>query len=140
MAKTPVAWTPHRDPYEREVAAFSASYMSSAKWYRVFQAIADAQLGVTKATWKFIWSEHLFDDGVPRLCDLLPSRLVDGLFQPVEYKWIEWIFFPRLWRPRADVGYEVSQNIELLKQVLEGVGQLESVEDDKGLTLFGYGR
>ena len=28
----------------------------------------------------------------------------------------------------------------LLKQVLEGVGQLESVEDDKGLTLFGYGR
>ena len=120
--------------------AFSVSYMSNAKWYKVFQAIAIAQLGITRATWKFISSEHLFNDGVPSLHDLLPSRLADGSFQPVEYKQIEWILFPRIWRPRAEVGYEVLQEIEGLGKVLESVGQLQTVKDGRGLIVFGYGR
>ncbi len=119
---------------------FSVSYMSNAKWYKMFQAVANAQLGITKATWKFIWSERLFNDGVPGLHDILPSRLADGRFQPIEYKQIEWILFPRVWRPRIDVGHEVFQNIEGLVRVLEAVGQLQTVEDNRGLTVFGYGR
>lgn len=142
MSKPQIAQVPRRDAYqrdyERNMKGFSVFYMSNAKWYKVFQAIA--QLGITKAIWKFISSEHLFNDGVPNLHDLLPSHLADGRFQPVEYKQIEWILFPRVWRPRADVGYEVSQNIEGLVRVPEAIGQLQIVEDDKGLTIFGYGK
>ena len=112
MSKPQIAQALRRDAYkrdyERSMKAFSISYMSNAKWYKVFQAVAIAQPGITKATWKFISSEHLFNDGVPSLHDLLPSRLADGSFQPVEYKQIEWILFPRVWHPRVDVGYEVS--------------------------------
>ena len=144
MSKPQIAQAPRRDPYdrdyERNTKAFSVSYMSNAKWYKMFQAIAGARLGITKATWKFIWSEHLFNDGVPGLHDLLPSRLADGRFQPVEYKQIEWILFPRMWHPRADVEYEVSQDIKDLVRVLEAVGQLQLIEDNRGLTVFGYGR
>ncbi len=144
MSKPQIATVPPHDAYERDYArnikVFSVSYMSNAKWYKVFQAIANAQLGITKATWKFIGSEHLSNDGVPALHDLLPSSLADGRFQPVEYKQIEWILFPRVWRPRADVGYEVSQDIEGLNRVLEAVGQFQAIEDDKGLTIFGYGK
>lgn len=142
MPRTQIAKALPRDAYERDyernMKAFSVSYMSNAKWYKMFQAIASARLSITKATWKFISSEHLFNDGVPDLHDLLPSRLADGRFQPVEYKQIEWILFPRVWRPRADVGYEVSQDIKGLNRVLEAVGQFQTVEDERGLTIFGY--
>jgi hypothetical protein len=108
MKKSSVIWIPHRDPYERAVAAFSAFYMSDAKWYKTFQAIANAQLGITHATWKFIDREQLFNYGALGLPDLLPSRLADSCFQPSEYKWIEWIHFPTRWRAHLDVGHEIS--------------------------------
>lgn len=144
MSRTQIAQASPHDAYERDykrnMKVFSVSYMSNAKWYKMFQAIANAQLGITKATWKFISSEHLSNDGVPGLHDLLPSYLADGSFQPVEYKQIEWILFPRVWRPRADAGQEVLQDIEGLGRVLEAVGQLQIMKDDKGITVFGYGR
>jgi hypothetical protein len=138
--RIPIVWTPHCDPYDRARAAFSASYMSDAKWRKAFGAIAGAGLHLDQAEWKFIESERLFDWGVPRLSDLLPTRLADGRFQPVEYKWIEWIRFPRAWRPIAKVADTITQDIEGLKQVLEAAGKFHYVEDEQGLTLFGYGR
>jgi hypothetical protein len=114
--------------------------MSNAKWYKVLGAIAAAKLNVTRSVWKFIHSEHLYEDSTPAPHQLLPERLADGVFQPVEYKWIEWIRFPRQWRPRPDVGHEVPQDIEGLKRVLEATAELQLVEDDQGLTIFGYGK
>ncbi len=138
--KTDIVWTPHRDPYERSSAALSVSYMSDTKWRKALGAIADAALQLERATWKFIDSEHLHEWGVPRRSDLLPTRLADGRFQPVEYKWIEWIRFPRNWRPVADAGYSVTQDLDGLKRVLAASGRFHYVEDEQGLTLFGYGR
>lgn len=114
--------------------------MSNAKWYKVLGAVAAAELNVTRSVWKFIDSEHPYQYPVPASHQLLPNRLADGVFQPVEYKWIEWIHFPRGWRPRPDVGYEVVQDIEGLKQVLEATAELQTVEDEQGLTIFGYGK
>lgn len=138
--KPPVRWTPHHDEYERASAVFSASYMSNAKWQKVLTAIAQADLKIEKALWKFIESDHLFDYGVPRQYDLLPTRFADGRFQPVEYKWIEWVHFPCHRHLIAGVGYTIPQDIEGLKQVLIGAGQFQYAEDEEGLTLYGYGK
>lgn len=126
--------------YVRFASSLSVSYMSDAKWRKVLGAIADAALPLERATWKFIDSDHLHEWGVPRRSDLLPTRLTDGRFQPVEYKWIEWIRFPRRWRPVADADYSVAQDLEGVKRVLEATGRFHYVEDEQGLTLFGYGR
>lgn len=139
-SKTDTIWEPHRDPYERASASFSVSYMSDTKWRKALGAIADAGLQLERATWKFIDSEHLYEWGVPSRSDLLTTRLADGSFQPVEYKWIEWIRFPRSWRPVADVDYSIAQDVQGLKRVLATVGSFHYEEDEHGLTLFGYGR
>ncbi len=139
-SKTDIVGASARDLYERASAALSVSYMSDTKWRKALGAIADAGLELQHATWKFIDSEHLHDWGIPRRADLLPTRLADGRFQPVEYKWIEWIRFPRNWRPVANAGYSVAQDIEGLKEALAAVGSFHYVEDEQGLTLFGYGR
>jgi hypothetical protein len=139
-AKADLVWAPHRDPYEKASAAFSVSFMSDTKWRKALGAIADSGLRLERATWKFIDSEHLHEWGVPRRSDLLPTRLADGRFQPVEYKWIEWIRFPRNWRPVTDAGYSVAQDVEGLKRVLAAIGCFHYMEDELGLTLFGYGR
>ena len=138
--KKRVDWTPGRDSYERARAAFSISYMSDAKWRKAFGAVADAGLQLTRAVWKFIDSEQLFEWGVPRPSDLLPTGLADGRFEPVEFKRIEWIRFPGTWHPVGGLGGTVTQDIDGLKQLLEAVGRFHFIEDERGLTLFGYGK
>ena len=102
--------------------------------------IADANLSLKHSTWKFIDSEHLHDWGVPRRSDLLPTRLADGGFPPEEYRWIEWIHFPRSVRPIANVDFVILQDLEGVKRVLEATGRFHYREDEQGLTLFGYDR
>lgn len=114
--------------------------MSNAKWRKTFGAVAASSLGLKKSLWKFIHSENIYDWPVPRVNDLCYYHLRDGRLQPVEYKWIEWIRFPRTWHPKPGVGYTESQDIEGLKRVLSQTAQLHVEEDEHGLTLFGYGR
>lgn len=137
-SRTKAGWADRLKPYERFASAFSASYMSDAKWRKALGAIADAELHLEGARWKFIDSELLHEWGVPRRADLLPTRLADGRFQPVEYRWIEWIQFPRDRRPIAGSDYSVPQDVEDLKRVLEETGRFHYREDELGLTLFGY--
>src|SRR6266545_5706800 len=135
-----VRWTPHRDQYEVARAAFSVAYMSNAKWYKALRAIAQAHLHLELAEWKFIDSDLISALGVPRERDLLPRRLADGRYQPVEYKWIERIRFPRAYHPKPGVGLVVEQDLDGLRRVLAEVGQFYIEEDDRQVTLFGYGR
>lgn len=128
------------DRYAKARTAFSVAYMSDAKWYKVFKAIATANLGLAVAEWKFIDSDRLFSWGVPEVQDLLPDRLADGRFPPTEYKWIEWLRFPRHYRPDPSREVSVEQDLAGLRQVLVTVGKLQIESEPGHLTLFGYGR
>src|SRR5688572_27533841 len=118
--QTTFRWTPHRDPYEVARAAFKVSYMSNANWRKVLAAIAAADLDVRRSIWKFMEAEHptVNDRRMPALHHVLPSGLGDIAIGPVEYKWIEWIHFPRTWHPIPGVGHTASQDLEGLKRVL----------------------
>jgi hypothetical protein len=138
--KIQVGWVPHQDPYKRARSAFSVAHMSNAKWRKVLRAIATAELGLTRSEWKCIDSEYVMVHGMPRLTDIMEARFADGQFQPFEYKWIEWVRFPRVYKPHRGVAFEVTQDIEGLMQVLQGCGALKIEVDENGLTLFAYGR
>jgi hypothetical protein len=132
--------TPHQDPYQRARAAFAVAHMSNAKWRKVLRAIATTDLGLTRSEWKCIDSDHVLVHAIPRLADILENRFADGQFQPFEYKWIEWVRFPRSYRPHCGEVYEVRQDVEGLKHLLQACGKLRLIFDEAGLTLFAYER
>jgi hypothetical protein len=138
--KKQVAWTPHQDPYMRARAAFSVAHMSNAKWRKVLRAIATANLRLTRSEWKCIDSDHVMVHGMPRVTDIMERRFADGQFLPTEYKWFEWVRFPRTYRPDSRSAFEVVQDIEGLRQVLDTCGRLCIHIDENGLTLYAYGR
>lgn len=136
-------WTPHRDPYERAVAAFKVSYMSNAKWRKVLAAVCTAELDIQRSVWKYIDGEHpvVYHAGMPPLHHILDTGVGDiAPIGPVEYKWIESIHFPRMWHPVPGVGYTVTQDVAELKRLLMDTAQLHIEENEDGITLCGYGR
>ncbi len=139
-----IRWTPHQDQYTKFSSQFSASYMSNAKWRKVFTAIADAiansSLRVTIAEWKWLDSDKVQLTRVPHHSDILYQRFADGELQPVEYKWIEWIRFPRVYKPHKGIGLTVDQDIDALFHLLTSCAQLQLEIDSEQLTLFAYGR
>jgi hypothetical protein len=104
----------HQDPYQRARSAFAVAHMSNAKWRKVLHALATADFGLTRSEWKCIDSDHVLVHGIPRLTDILETRFADGQFQPFEYKWVEWVRFPRTYRSYKGEVYEVRQDVERL--------------------------
>ena len=127
------------DAYRRARASFAASYMSDAKWRRVFAAIARAGVVIEEAEWRFIDTERTAKIGLPAEADLYPTRLSDGRFQCLEYRWIRSIHVPRDYRPITDVGFTRTQDIMALRSAIESAGRFQYSEDENGLTIFGYG-
>lgn len=121
-------------------AAFAVAYMSNAKWRKLFTVIAASGLVLDRAEWKLIDADQLYAWGVPSQTDLLPNRLADGRFAPVEYKWIEWIRFPRHYRRDPQARRLIEQDLDGLLQALATVGQLHIEREPDHLTVFGYGQ
>jgi len=114
--------------------------MSNAKWRKVLHAVATSDLGLTRSEWKCIDSPYVMVHGVPHVHDIMDERFADGQFQPFEYKWIEWVRFPRAYGPFPGLCDEVVQDIDGLKRLLDTCGRLSVRVDESGLTLFAYGR
>ena len=133
-------WMDSPDAYERARATFSVAHMSNAKWRKVLRAIATADLRLTRSEWKCIDSDYVAVHGIPRVTDIIEQRFADGQFLPTEYKWFEWVRFPQTYRPDSRSTYEVVQDIEGLRRVLDTCGHLCIKVDESGLTLYAYGR
>lgn len=126
--------------YQEALAKYDASFMSDAKWLRLFQAVISAGLVIDRACWKFIDSEHSFWQSFPSGRDLMPTRFADGKFQPFEYKWIESVFIPARYKPIEGVGYEKTQDIQAIVAALESEGKFQVTESEAGITIHAYQR
>lgn len=126
--------------YQKALAKYEASYMSDAKWLKLFRAIIHAGIHIEHAHWKFIDSTHAYWKSFPAEKDLTPTRFADGKFQPFEYRWIESVFVPHRFRPIADVGFERHQDTEAMVTALELAGQFNIEETADGITIHAYKR
>lgn len=118
---------------------FKLSCMSNAKWRKVFTAIAESAVEVRRCEFKCIDSDRVtVKDRGPRVTELMESRFADGMWQPFEYKWIEWFRFPRQFKPHPGVGLVVTQDVETLRAVITAAAHACVELDDLYLWLYGY--
>ena len=118
---------------------FKLSCMSNAKWRKVFTAIATSTVEIRRCEFKCIDSPHVSTmPRAPLVRELMERRFTDGLWQPFEYKWIEWFRFPRQFKPYAGVGLVVTQDVEALQRVIAAAAHACVELDDEYLWLFGY--
>jgi hypothetical protein len=123
----------------RIASRFQLSCMSNAKWRKVFTAIAESAVDVRRCEFKCIDSDYVtVHSRAPQVSELLERRFTDGLWQPFEYKWIEWFRFPRQFQPYPGVGLVVTQDVEALQTVIARAAQACVELDDQYLWLYGY--
>ena len=124
--------------YEAYAAKFSVSHMSNAKWRKLFRCWVPSAVAVPYAEWCYIDSNHTAVIGLPQAHEILEARFADGRFQPVEYKWIRKIRIPYLYRPKADVGYHVQQDVAQLKVLASRQGHFPIFDVDGAIEVRGY--
>ena len=126
--------------YQKAMSKYSASFMSDAKWLKLFRAIIQAEIQINRAEWRFIDSTHSIWESFPSSDDLMPTRFADGRFQPFEYRWLESVFIPCSYKPIPGVGYERQQNTAAVLAALAAVGQFPIEESTIGITINAYRR
>ena len=126
------------EEYRKAASKYSASYMSNAKWLKLFRAVISAGVPLERARWKFIDTENFIEVSFPAEADLEPTRFADGKFQPFEYRWLESVFIPHVFKPKAGVGYEKRQNTAAVVAALEKAGQFPVEVSPEGVTIWGY--
>jgi len=127
------------DRYERYALSFQQACMSNAKWRKALLAIAESGVELVQCEYKCIDSEHVTEiRRGPRVIDINSNRFNDGAFQPIEYKWLEWIRFPRRIQTNPGVGHYVIQDIGLLQEIiLDRVAATTELSEDY-LCIYGY--
>lgn len=124
--------------YRKAASKYSASYMNNAKWLKLFRAVISAGVPLERVRWKFIDTEHFVEASFPGEQDLEPTGFADGKFQPFEYRWLESVFIPHAFKPKASVGYEKKQDTAAVLAALEKVGQFPVEVSPEGVTIRGY--
>jgi hypothetical protein len=124
--------------YRKVAAKYSASYMSNAKWLKLFRAVLSAGISLERVRWKFIGTEHFVEVSFPEEKDLELTRFADGKFQPFEYRWLESVFIPHAYNPRMGVGYVKKQDTAAVVAALEKAGQFPVEVSPEGVTIRGY--
>jgi hypothetical protein len=124
--------------YQKASSKYSASYMSNAKWLKLFRAVISAGVKLECVRWKFIDTEHSVEASFPEERDLEPTGFADGKFQPIEYRWLESVFIPHVFKSKAGVGYEKMQDTAAVLAALEKAGHFPVEVSQEGITILGY--
>ena len=112
--------------------------MNNAKWRKLFIAWAKSSIKIEYSEWFFIDSEGKQVHPLPIEANLMEKRFSDGQFQPFEYKWIRSIFIPKRFRPIVNVGFEIIQDTEGLKEVAQKIGSFPIFDAKDGIEIRGY--
>jgi hypothetical protein len=126
------------DDYRKATARYSVSSMSNAKWVKLLTAVARSGIGIVRSQWKYIDDGRCVWNAMPSEDDLLPNRFADGRFQPLEYKWIEWVFVPHEFATVEGAGHRTKQDTHGLLRVIREVGQFDFEESPEGVRLYAY--
>lgn len=128
---------------DRDIAKFSYSCMSNAKWRKLFRIVNDSHLGLENCIWKLVGEDEPKHGFFPDFEQLGENYVGDcgALNGPFEFKRIQWLKLPN------HVGYKQyenaptqykTQDLSIIIEQLCTIGSFEIDIDSEGVTIYGY--
>lgn len=120
---------------------FEVSFMSNAKWRKLFIALEPLQL--KQAYWKFVDLDDELRDAFLDEEDLMDKFVGDcGVGGgPFAYRRIEWIEIPSIGKnyQYENIPYmNFSQDVAGVKSILRSIGEFEIEITDRGIRIYGH--
>lgn len=128
---------------ENALKQYSSSFMSNAKWKKLFAVINDGDIPLSACIWKLVEDKEPKIGFIPDLDQLGEDYVGDcgALNAPFSFKEIEWLFLPfkKGHQPydKSPIKYEY-QDMEAIKVLIDSAGQLEYEINDEGLKIYGH--
>lgn len=139
--------------YEQKLAnrlnEFSGSFMSNAKWKKLFLKLSKNKDIVSKCFIKDVFEENLNDIEIPSVENFLNTFHDKGVKDvttggTLTFKQIEWIEFPIQWTTKREMRGQTlepqkfTQDLLQIRKILHEVGQLEIELNEDKLVIYGY--
>lgn len=122
---------------------YSSSFMSNSKWRKFFAVINNGSIPLSVCVWKLVTHKEPKNGFLPVQIQLGDDYVGDcgALNGPFSFREIEWLFLPSSigFRPyeHAPIRHEY-QDIDHIKNIIDGAGKFEYETSDDGLRIFGY--
>ena len=117
---------------------YQASFMSDSKWQKLLDGLCDELDVEIFANYKLIHDDEEYQTS------FLSSDFKPFFIEPIIYKEVEWIEFPKKYtnyisenNHKAGKG-EFFQDVEEIFRVVTKLGKYEVLKSDIGLKVFGY--
>jgi len=120
---------------------FETSFMSNAKWRKLFIALEPTQL--KQAYWKFVDLDDEIRDAFLDEEDLMEKFVGDcGVCGgPFAYRRIEWVEIPAIGKnPQYEkVPYmNFKQDVKAVESILASIGEFEIENTERGIRIYGH--
>ena len=120
---------------------FKTSFMSNAKWRKLFIALEPTQL--KQAYWKFVDLDDEIRDAFLDEEDLMEKFVGDcGVCGgPFAYRRIEWVEIPAIGKnPQYEkVPYmNFKQDVKAVESILASIGEFEIENTERGIRIYGH--
>ncbi len=123
---------------------YSAALMSNHKWRKLFAAMADYAPELCGIEYRFTDTEKVHVGSAPFKVQVWETAIDDpvgGAGGPVEYKHIESISIPHIYKYRKYEGAPLSERVQRIDDfliVLQGIGQFPIFKELNYVVIKGY--
>ncbi|MEZ5728485.1 MAG: DUF6678 family protein [Burkholderiaceae bacterium] len=122
---------------------YSRSFMSNAKWRKLFAALNVHSVPLNRCVWKLVGEREPYAGTLPDAARLGPDYVGDcgALNGPFAFRDIEWLFLPARvgWQRYAHAPTEyLHQDVARIQALIDGAGRFEYELGEDGLRIYGY--
>ena len=128
---------------DKEIAKFSYSCMSNAKWRKLFSVVNESNLKLAHCIWQLVGNDEPKNGFVPDYSEIGEDYVGDcgALNGPFEFKSIEWLLIPNKFGFRsyesAPMQFKTQELSHLVDQ-LKSLGTFELETSADGIKIYGY--
>ena len=128
---------------EKDIAKFSYSCMSNAKWRKLFSVVNESNLEMVNCIWKLVGESEPKNGFVPDYEQLGEDYVGDcgALNGPFKFKSIEWLRLPTRIAQKAYENAPLqfkTQDLTFLIEQLRSMCSFEIEVNSEGITVYGY--